>query len=103
MFSKREREGYLLIDHTDSPGIENANIPIGAGRKFEAPTNTCSHCQRISVVNPDRVRQRAYCSKCDHYICDPCGIEMKVNGGVCYPFAKRADDYLERVSKMLFV
>lgn len=50
-------------------------IPVSAGRGvFEAPTVTCSHCQVVVVLNPLRNRERAYCIKCDHYICDGCGV-----------------------------
>ena len=95
MFSKREREGYLLIDHTDSPGLSGA---LGEGKKFEAATNTCSHCQRVVVMNPDRTRQRGHCYNCDHYICDGCAVAMKETG-VCSSFDRFADDYLERALK----
>lgn len=81
MTSLRSHEGYLLIDHRNSPGVPDAiavaaGLPIGAGQHvFEAPTYTCKHCQRIVVMNPDRKRERAYCRGCDHLICDPCGAE----------------------------
>ena len=32
------------------------------------------------VLNPLRNRERALCFKCDHYICDECGVAMKVSG-----------------------
>lgn len=81
MSSLRNHEGYLLIDHRNSPGVPDdiavaTGLPIGAGQlMFEAPTYTCKHCQRIVVMNPDRKRERAYCRGCDHLICDPCGAE----------------------------
>lgn len=77
--SKRSLEGYLLIDNRESPGISDAQahqagFPVGANRGlFEAPTVTCSHCHRIVVLNPDRTRVRAWCQKCDRYLCDTCG------------------------------
>ncbi len=97
MHSKRSHEGYLMIDHKNSPGLSDEllhnvatrtsapELPAGAGRgMFEAPTITCSHCQKGIVINPLRNRDRSYCSKCDHYICDnPCGLDYKVSGGVC--------------------
>lgn len=95
MFSKREREGYLLVDHTDSPGLGGH---LGAGKKFQAATNTCSHCNKVVVMNPDRVRQRGYCYNCDHYICDACGVAMKQTG-ICSSFDRFADEYLERAAK----
>lgn len=84
----RDLEGYLLIDHRNSPGVPDemvmrAGLPAGAGRgMFEAPTYTCSHCQRVVVLNPLRNRDRAYCMGCDHNICDECGAK-KAAGAPC--------------------
>lgn len=69
-----------MIDHRNSPGVSEELSrtvglpPIAARGMFEAPTITCSHCQVIVVVNPLRSRERAYCVKCNHYICDKCGV-----------------------------
>ena len=100
MFSKREQEGYVMIDHRDSPGLTadqaaaagRASIAphVGAGQFFESATITCSHCQRVVVMNPDRVRQRAWCIHCDHYICDACGADMKTTGA-CNSFDRRVE------------
>ena len=106
MFSKKEREGYVMIDHRESPGFScdeapaayRAGIPVGAGAFFEGATNTCSHCQRVVVMNPDRVRQRAWCINCDHYICDGCGVTMKLTGA-CSSFIRRAEAELELAIK----
>ena len=83
--SKRSYEGEILIDHRYSPGIPDAmvrqaNLPVGAGKGvFEAPCFTCSHCPQVVVMNPMRTRERSYCIKCDHYLCDRCGAIMKVS------------------------
>jgi hypothetical protein len=82
MSSKRNQEGYLMIDHRFTPGVppdivRACGLPLGAGQGlFEAATSTCSHCQAIVVMNPERTRERAYCRKCDHYICDRCAGVM---------------------------
>lgn len=83
--SLRSREGYLLIDNSNGPGVSEeqlAMLPrkheleaVSEGKKFESATITCSHCHRIFLRNPARKRERAYCMKCDHYICDWCGAE----------------------------
>lgn len=79
MPSLKRLEGYLMIDHRASPGLtpelERAcGLPPGAGQgMFEASTYSCSHCQAIVILNPARTRERAYCSKCDRYLCDGCG------------------------------
>lgn len=88
MKSKRSHEGYLLID----------NRCAGEGYK-ELPTLTCSHCSVIMVVNPLRTRERGYCRKCDHYICDACNAERVVSGGEC----KRVVDMAEKAQEAAFL
>jgi hypothetical protein len=107
---KRELEGYLKIDHSNSPGFtpeeaaagaRTSVLPfVGPGKVFEAATLTCGHwpCGRIVIKNPDRVRARGYCPKCDHFVCDFCEAE-RVKTGVCIPFQKGMADYLEEVAK----
>jgi hypothetical protein len=107
--SKRAQESYLMIDHRSSPGlpaemVRQSDLPPGArGGMFEAPTVTCSHCQRNIVINPLRSQDkpRAYCAKCDHYICDNCGVTMKLNGWICYPWKQLEDDLLNQAAKGL--
>lgn len=82
MKSKRRYEGHVLLDNRNSPGIPEsqlalAGLPLTAGRGlFEAATITCAHCQAVVVIEPLRTRERAYCAKCDHYVCDRCGAVM---------------------------
>lgn len=87
---RSRREGYLLIDHRASPGIGEGKLR--ANSVFEAATNTCVHCQRIVVLNPDRTRDRARCSRCDRYICDQCAV-----AGECSPFERKLDLALSAV------
>lgn len=99
-FSKRSHEGYLLIDHSESPGFDGRTAELGArlslqrflgkGQKFQAATNTCSHCDRVVVRNPDRIRQRGHCSACDYFICDPCNADYYLTSE-CRCRAKRHD------------
>src|SRR5260221_11085445 len=104
MKSKRSHEGYLLIDHRNSPGLTDAEthaggLPAGSGRgMFEAPTITCSHCQTTLIVNPLRNRERGYCRKCDHYICDQCGVVLAATG-ICKPFKRYVDEQQELADK----
>lgn len=96
-FSQRELEGYVRIDHRDSPGLPG--MPFrGGGLLFEAPTLTCSHCQAIVVVNPDRARDRAHCYSCDHYICDACD-GLRVGGGACRPMKQIIDEFIDATAK----
>lgn len=104
MHSKRSHEGYLLIDNRNGPGVQpeivaSVGLPLSAGQGlFEAPTITCSHCQTVVVINPNRTRERAYCQKCDHYVCDLCGLTL-TQTGVCKPFEKLANEFLESAAK----
>lgn len=96
---KRQKEGYLLIDHKDSPGVPEELIraaiaagkpaapAVRSGQTYESATITCCHCNRVVILNPDRKRARGYCAKCDHYVCDlpACNLE-------CNPFQRLLDD-----------
>jgi len=102
MRSKRSQEGYLLIDHRNSPGIPDElavpiGMPPGVGRGVqEMATTTCSHCQAIVIMNPLRTRERAYCPKCDHYVCDRCHA-VRVATGECKTWNQRIEEAHEEV------
>lgn len=104
MQSKRDHEGYFCLDHTHATPMPDeivvANgLPVGAGRGlFEAPTYTCSHCQTVVVLNPLRNRERAWCKKCDHYICDRCGSTL-AQTGICKPFKQIIDEVQNAAAK----
>lgn len=78
--SLKRHEGWLLIDHSASPGIppdvaRKVGLDprfVGEGKKLEAATITCNHCGSAYKKNPKRTRPRGYCRQCDHYICDAC-------------------------------
>lgn len=89
--SKRALEGYVMIDHRNSPGIPGG---VPAGVTFEAPTLQCCHCGTIVIVNPNRTRQRHYCANCDEYVCDNANCIL-----VCTPFKKHLDDIQEDLIK----
>jgi len=102
MSSLKRHEGYLFIDHRASPGITAEFIRncgkdpadflvVGEGQVMEAPTYTCSHCQHVVVIKPDRTRSRGYCPKCDHRICDACEAVRFLSGGECNLFRKRVE------------
>lgn len=100
--------GYLQIDHRDSPGLsaeDVARMPgalvAPAGTLLERDVKQCSHCQRAVVLNPDRVRQRAVCPKCHHYICDTCDVARVASGGQCVPFLAVLDRAAEITEKFL--
>lgn len=85
MKSKRNLEGYLIIDNS------NVGEPVA-----EYATLTCSHCHRQQIVQPLRTRERPYCRKCDHYICDQCAVVAKLNGGECQTMNSVLDNLQEK-------
>jgi hypothetical protein len=103
MFSKRELEGYLEVNHRNSPGItpEQAAatgfvcMPVGAGQTLKAPTYNCCGCQALIIVNPMR---REWCSQCDRYLCDRCALARKLTG-FHKPYKKFLDEIIERSLK----
>ena len=102
MRSLRSLEGYMLIDHSQSPGVSDAlmvaqGLPAGSGRiRFESATFTCSHCETVVILNPDRERSRGYCPRCDHYVCDNCEAARVASGGACYPYKAQAYDAINK-------
>lgn len=99
MSSLRDKEGYLMIDHRQSPGIP-ADMArqigldpklCGEGKLLEAATLTCSHCKSVVMKNPLRQRARANCLKCSHYICDFCDMASKHPDYKHLPFEKFVD------------
>jgi hypothetical protein len=105
MPSLKRREGYLLIDNSSGPGVSEDQlaklphkqtlVPVPEGKKFEAALLTCHHCHIQMIRNPARVRERAYCRKCDHYICDKCAA-VAWQTGECRPLRAVLDDLQEQ-------
>ena len=106
MFSKTDLEGYLEIDHRDSPGITPQQAfragryvqPVAGGTKFQSATYNCCGCERLIVKHPLRVRERHYCTSCDRYMCDECTTNMRLTG-VHVPFKKLFDLAMEAAVK----
>lgn len=96
MKTQKAKEGYLLIDHRGVIGmttIGGKEIPNNS--LIERSTITCSHCQRVVIINPDRLRARHYCPKCDHYICDECESQRVLTGN-CITF----NEIIERTQEL---
>lgn len=104
MFSKRSREGEILIDHRMSPGLTPADVrgfdvpAVGKGELYESAVFCCSHCQCAVIVNPQRTRERGWCQKCDQYLCDDCSELMAVTLE-CRPYAKVLDDLQDAIER----
>ena len=100
--SLSDGSGYLVIDHRDSPGLtpeDVAGVPgaiaVPGGTQLEADIQQCTHCQRGVLLNPGRVRARAVCPKCHHYLCDSCEAARLASGGACVPFKAVLDRAFE--------
>lgn len=74
-------QGYLEIDHSQSPGIPEhlagewkarGLIVAGPGETLKRDTWLCPHCNAIVVKNPDRTRPREVCRRCMKVVCDKC-------------------------------
>ena len=81
--------GYYEIDNR-AVGMSGAGVV-----HFEADTYTCSHCERVVILNPDRKRERYKCGGCSHHICDDCAAK-KIAGGGCRTYAQFIDELRER-------
>jgi hypothetical protein len=102
MPSGRFRPSYLLVDHSQSPGMAPADmapgfahLAVAAGRKFEASVTLCAHCQGTIVLG---LEHDDYCRKCDRFICDLCALAVAVSGEH-KSFDQFADEYLEAASR----
>lgn len=76
-----QREGYLFVDHSASPGLPpelQRRMGGQPGQKIiENATLTCCHCKTAVLKNPFRTRERHRCPKCSmKYVCDPCAFRM---------------------------
>lgn len=79
--------GYLQVDNR-----------AAGQRMVEADTYTCTHCQRVVVMNPDRKRPRYKCRGCNHLICDGCAA-IREAGAPCKTFAQLVDETLEQAER----
>ena len=105
-FSKRSLEGYLMIDHRNSPGLTAEDLAgfqspvVPGGELYESATNTCGHCMAEVVLNPERTRARGYCPKCDQYLCDACEY-VRVRTFECQDYDRKLDDLQRALEQSL--
>jgi len=79
--------GYLMIDNR-----AGGELPPGISSPFfEAATYTCTHCQSVVVMNPERKRERYKCTGCSHLLCDNCGAK-RAAGAPCKTWAQLIDE-----------
>jgi hypothetical protein len=107
--SLKRFEGELTIDHRAGNGLPEhiarmcgyEPSAVKGGKLFEAATITCKHCKGAWVKNPDRIRPREFCRKCDHYICDGCAYEATQPDYIHRSFEKVAELALESAHRNL--
>jgi len=71
--------------------LECDNRASGQGH-FEADTYTCTHCNRVVVMDPQRQRERYKCGGCNHHVCDECAA-LRLAGGPCRTMAQKIDEF----------
>ena len=106
LLSKRNLEGYLEIDHKNSPGVTSAQaaqvgrgtIPVPAGTRLQLAVTICPYCETQIIRNPSRTRERAYDRKTDRYICDGCALLRKLNGEL-KPMKQIIDEWANAAAK----
>lgn len=81
--------GYLQLDDRNSGG---ANV--------EAATYTCTHCECVVVMHPERKRERFTCRGCNHLICDGCAV-LATAGERCKTYAQKLDELYEVESRII--
>jgi hypothetical protein len=75
--------GYLMLDNR-----------LSGGELLEASTYTCTHCNGVVVLNPERKRERMKCVACAHQICDNCGAAY-AQTRECRSVKRLADELME--------
>ena len=102
--TKRSREGELIIDHRASPGLTPEQVgafnapAVGKGDIYESAIAVCGHCQFAVILEPNRSRDRGWCSKCDTYLCDEC-TELLAKTLECRSMKRRVDEAQELIER----
>lgn len=90
--------GYYMVDQRASGLPVAAGLPTSLGGALvECPTYTCTHCERVVLMNSERVRPRYKCHGCNHLICDRCAEEKLTKfGGRCFTYKQQLDEIITR-------
>ena len=106
MKTKRSQEAYLMIDHTNSPGISpefraEHNLPVGvaANRMMETAMWVCHICGGDIIIGPSRQRAMNYCPRHDSYSCDTC-VQAEHETGVPHTtYQQKLEEIYNALSK----
>jgi hypothetical protein len=96
-YSMRQ-QGWMFVDNGAPCLTEEqaraANLPLDYARRsvVEVDTLHCRHCGGCVIKNPDRVRPRGHCQKCNWFVCDPCAFKMSLSDYVHKTFLQKVDD-----------
>lgn len=80
--------GKGLVWHYEA--YDGPDTPFKAGVQ-EIPTLTCIHCGVVVMLNPERKRDRHFCFKCNHYVCDKPGCILN-----CNPWQRTLDVLMQK-------
>jgi hypothetical protein len=104
-YSMRQ-QGWMLVDN-GGPCIteEQAralNLPLDYARKsvVECDLLHCKCCGGLQLKNPDRVRPRYHCNKCNWFQCDACAYQATLPGYVHESFDAKADRVKTQMSNL---
>ena len=88
----------LLLFHPTNLGyLEIDQRALGLPH-VELSTYTCTHCERVVVMNPERKRERMKCRGCNHLICDECAVR-RTAGEPCKTYRQHLDELCEEEAK----
>lgn len=90
----------LIITQPAGLGYLQQDNRAGGGVNFEAATYTCTHCEAVVVLNPERRRERYTCRGCSHLICDGCAA-LRTAGAPCRTYAQKLDELYEREMRLI--
>lgn len=90
----------LILTENHSLGLLTLDARPAGGQLSEIPTFTCTHCETVVIMNPERTRERYRCRGCNHLLCDNCA-SVRAAGGKCVTFRQIADEYQEAAERGL--
>ncbi len=90
----------LIITQPTNLGWLQRDERAAGGKNFEAATYTCTHCEAVVVLNPNRTRERYTCRGCNHLICDGCAVR-RTAGEPCRTYAQHLDELADLESRLI--
>jgi hypothetical protein len=90
----------LIITHPTNLGYLQVDDRAAGGANVEMATYTCTHCEGVVFMNPERKRERYTCRGCNHLICDGCAV-LRTAGEPCKTYAQKLDELYERETRLI--